>query len=44
MLITSWKRVLDALQEAAAERGLSAIEQEIVQLRSPCGRVNPHAD
>ena len=34
MLITSWRRVLDALQEAAAARGLSAIEQEIVQLRS----------
>ena len=38
MLITSWKRVLDALQEAAAERGLSATEQEIVQLRSLAGR------
>ncbi len=34
MLITSWRRVLDALQETAAARGLSAIEQEIVQLRS----------
>ena len=34
MLITSWRRVLNALQEAAAERGLSVIEQEIVQLRS----------
>ena len=34
MLITSWRRVLDALQEAARERGLSVIEQEIVQLRS----------
>ena len=30
MLITSWRRVLDALQEVAAARGLSAIEQEIV--------------
>ena len=38
MLITSWKLVLDALQEAAAERGLSATEQEIVQLRSLAGR------
>ena len=34
MLITSWRRVLDALQETASARGLSAIEQEIVQLRS----------
>ena len=38
MLITSWRRVLDALQETAAARGLSAIEQEIVQLRSLAGR------
>ena len=38
MLITSWKLVLDALQEAAAERGLSVTEQEIVQLRSLAGR------
>ena len=34
MLITSWRRVLEALRETAAARGLSAIEQEIVQLRS----------
>ena len=34
MLITSWRRVLDALQETASARGLSAIEQEIIQLRS----------
>ena len=34
MLITSWRRVLETLQAAAAARGLSAIEQEIVQLRS----------
>ena len=34
MLITSWRRVLEALRAAAAARGLSAIEQEIVQLRS----------
>ena len=33
MLITSWRRVLDALQKVAAERGRSAIEQDIVQLR-----------
>ena len=33
MLITSWRRVLDALQEAAAARGHSAMEREIVQLR-----------
>ena len=43
MLITSWRRVLDALQEAAAARGLSAIEQEIVQLRS-LARVSPDAE
>ncbi|MCY4078037.1 MAG: hypothetical protein OXH04_21705 [Acidobacteria bacterium] len=33
MLITSWKRVLDALQRAASEGGHSAIEQDIAQLR-----------
>ena len=33
MLITSWKRVLDALQRVAAERGHSAVEQDIAQLR-----------
>ena len=33
MLITSWKRVLDALQEVAAKSGLSAVEQDIAQLR-----------
>ena len=38
MLITSWRHVLDALHEAAAARGLSVIEQEIVQLRSLAGR------
>ena len=43
MVITSWRRVLDALQETAAARGLSAIEQEIVQLRS-LARVNPDAE
>lgn len=43
MLITSWRRVLDALQETAAARGLSAIEREIVQLRS-LARVNPDAE
>ena len=43
MLIMSWRRVLDALQETAAARGLSAIEQEIVQLRS-LARVNPDAE
>jgi hypothetical protein len=43
MLIISWRRVLDALQETAAARGLSAIEQEIVQLRS-LARVNPDAE
>ena len=43
MLITSWRRVLEALQETAAARGLSAIEQEIVQLRS-LARVNPDDD
>ena len=33
MLITSWKRVLDALQGVASEGGHSAIEQDIAQLR-----------
>ncbi len=33
MLITSWKRVLDALQRVASEGGHSAIEQDIAQLR-----------
>ena len=33
MLITSWNRVLDALQAAAAEGGHSTIEQDIAQLR-----------
>ena len=33
MLITSWKRVLDALQSVASEGGHSAIEQDIAQLR-----------
>ncbi len=40
MLITSWGRVLDALQKVAAERGRSAIEQDIVQLRGLTERVN----
>lgn len=40
MLITSWRSVLEALQETAAARGLSAIEQEVVQLRS-LARVKP---
>ena len=38
MLITSWRHVLDALQAVAAARGLSVIEQEIVQLRSLAAR------
>ena len=33
MLITSWKRVLEALQSVASEGGHSAIEQDIAQLR-----------
>ena len=33
MLITSWRRVLDALQRVAAEGGHAAIEQDIAQLR-----------
>ena len=33
MLITSWKRVLEALQKVASESGHSAIEQDIAQLR-----------
>ena len=33
MLITSWKRVLDALQKVASEGGHSSIEQDIAQLR-----------
>jgi hypothetical protein len=33
MLITSWKRVLDALQRVASESGHSAVEQDIAQLR-----------
>ena len=33
MLITSWKRVLDALQRVAAEGGHSAVEHDIAQLR-----------
>ena len=33
MLITSWNRVLDALQTVAAEGGHSIIEQDIAQLR-----------
>ena len=33
MLITSWNRVLDALQEVAAKSGQSAVEQDIAQLR-----------
>ena len=33
MLITSWKRVLDALQRVASESGHSAVEQDISQLR-----------
>ncbi len=33
MLITSWKRVLDALQRVASEGGHSAIEQDIAQIR-----------
>ncbi|MCY4661423.1 MAG: hypothetical protein OXF93_16690 [Acidobacteria bacterium] len=33
MLITSWQRVLDALQRVASEGGHSAIEQDIAQLR-----------
>ena len=33
MLITSWKRVLDALQRVASEGGHSAVAQDIAQLR-----------
>ena len=33
LLITSWERVLEALQRVATERGHSAIEQDIAQLR-----------
>ena len=33
MMITSWNRVLDALQAVAAEGGHSVIEQDIAQLR-----------
>ena len=41
MLITSWKRVLDALQRVAAEGGESAIEQDIAQLRGLTERMTP---
>ena len=40
MLITSWRRVLDALQKVASEGGRSAIEQDIVQLRGLTERMN----
>lgn len=41
MLITSWNRVLDALQTVAAEGGHSFIEQDIAQLRGLVKTVTP---
>ena len=43
MLITSWKRVLDALQEAGGARPLGHRTGNR-PAPQPCGTVNPHAD